>query len=251
MKISPLVLPLIFLFASCGGNQSAPKTDSDSLKTISKIDSVPAAPKTPIADLLGGDTIAPHDASVILFHFDNKLAGNKSKSLSVKDVRSRFMPIDSACDPSAANVLSAFFTLAKKKGGSDDIGSIVEVIVRLVDTLKVSPAFTTVTWTMTYRTVEACPYSAGTYYMASTYDKSGKIISTQQLGLSISGADAPVSYSNDENGNVFNDGSFKSVRIDSTTETKDNGKEKTAVEKHVFKGTIQANGKIVRQEVKG
>src|ERR1700751_1814651 len=115
MKISLLALPVIFLFASCGGNQSAPKTDSDSLKAVSKIDSVPAAPKTPIADLLGGDTIAPRNASDILFHFDKNLIDKKSKSLSAKEVRSRFMPMDTACDASAANVLSAFFDIAAKK----------------------------------------------------------------------------------------------------------------------------------------
>ena len=254
LKNSILVISFSFLLFSCGPNQSKEIKIVDSIVTaVTDSISVDTTPKIQIAELLGGDTIIPNDKSLILFQFDSKLIDKNKKVLSAKEVRKRFLPIDSTCEMEAAYTLKRLFELdSMKRAGATSFGSegqTIEVLARVIDTLTISPNYISVVWTMTYHTYEACPYSAGTYYMLTTYEKTGKLISTQLMGLSIGGGDAPYSFSQGENGYLYTDGSFKSNRADTTEDGDVVGKNRFEITKQSFKGRIDNSGHIIKAEI--
>lgn len=244
-----------FLFFACGNEKPDSVSGSLSSVTVTKNDSVAAdtLPQTAIALLTGGDTIEPADASQILYRFNEKLIGENSKTLSLKEVRKRFMPVDPECSSEPAMALQRLFYLDSMNRAGDrsysDPGQIVQVDVRLIDTIPVSTEFTTVAWTIYYSTYEACPFSAGTYYMISTYDKNKKLISTQQMGMQSGGGDAPVSFNTVENGNLFKDASFKILHIDTTEDGDAPAQTRYEIYKQLFRGSIGKDGKIVREEI--
>lgn len=256
MKFSNLILAVVaFAFFACGNEKEKNKTDSSVTDTIAKADTVAAdtIPKTATAVLLGADTIEPSDASLILYRFNEKLIKEEIKTLSVKEVRKRFMPIDTNCDMESSSTLLRFFYLDSMDRAGDhsysDLGQTVKVEIRLIDTIPVSPDFTTVAWTIYYSTYEACPFSAGTYYMISTYDKNKKLISTQQMGMNTGGGDAPMSFSSVEKGNLFRDGSFKILHADTSEDGDAPEKTRYDVFRKLFRGYIGKDGRIVREEI--
>lgn len=252
MKIHYILFSaFIFAVFSCGNDQ--PDQKNDSAKSDSLLAAEDTLPKTAIAISLGGDTIDPADASQILYRFDEKMIRENQKPLSVKEVAKRFMPADTNCENDALYTLKRFFYLDSMDRAGDksynDLGQTIKVEIRLVDTIPVSADFVTVAWTMYYSTYEACPFSAGSYYMISTYSKSGKLISTQQMGQQTGGGDAPISFNSSAKGNLFRDGSFKSHQIDTVEDADVEGKGRFEITAKTFRGSIDKNGKIMREEI--
>lgn len=217
-------------------------------------------PKTKIAFLLSENTIKPADTSQILYHFDDKMIQINQKKLSAKEIVKRFMPPNRNYDDDNTiyiDMLKRFFYLDSLNSASDDpyigVGQIANVEVRLVDTIPVSPAFTTVAWTIYYSTSDGSPDSEGWYYMISTYNKSRKLISTELIGKETTGGDSPLRGSCSLRGNLFRDGSFK---LQETTieefGTKEEEKEEYYIEtiSKIFLGFIDKNGKIMKKEIK-
>jgi hypothetical protein len=205
-----------------------------------------------IAATLGGDTITPADRSQIFYAFTVKLAENKRKPMSSKEARKRFMPMDPKCDQDAAYTLKAFFEIDSMKRIGEtpdpDMGQIVSAEIRLVDTIRKSPNGSWVVWTLTYSTAEQCPYAHGTYFMLSTYDKSGKTISTQCMGCDAGGADAPISWTKRHETNIFKDGSFRGLFADSTEDYDANDKPVYSIYRKTYTGQIDTTGRIVLDE---
>lgn len=246
-----LFASLAFFCFSCGNEQPEQKNDSATSDSLTAL--TDSLPQTAIALSLGGDTIEPADPSQILYRFDEKMIRDKQDPLSVKEVSKRFMPADTNCDSEALYTLKRFFYLDSMNRAGDhsysDLGQTVKVEMRLIDTIPVSPDFITVAWTMYYSTYEACPFSAGSYFMVSTYSKSGKLISTQLMGRQTSGGDAPMSFSSSVKGNLFRDGSFKSLQADTTEDADVEGKGRYDISQKIFRGSIDKNGKIFREEM--
>lgn len=246
MKYFPFLLLPFLLLSSCG--DSSRKTTKDSARILTGDTVV----------VTGGDSLHP-DTAVVLFRFDKHLSlseeSKKTESLPAKDVRKRFWPLDEACNEDARDVLQRFFaldSLKKKDWDANDIGQTVEVIVRVVDTVKVPGNYYAVAWIMYRESYPACPFSYGTYYMLTTYTKNGARISTQLLGLNEGAADAPVTFSADETAELFRDGSFKGVHADTSDCGEDDPKPADCVEirHYTYQGHITADGHILRTDEK-
>jgi hypothetical protein len=67
------------------------------------------------------------------------------------------------------------------------------------------------TWFIKYSTYEACPYSAGTVMLFTTFDKSGNILSSLDIGEISGGGDAPY-YSSTELYSVIGEDYVISIR---------------------------------------
>lgn len=247
-----------FLFLTCGcGNDAPLSSNNDSIPriivnkdTVAIKDSIP---QIAIALTMGGDTIAPDNASDLFFAFNKTTMNSKRKLLSPKEVRKRFIPIDPNCDGEAMWQLERFFFLDSLKKINEsvdhDMGQTIAVNIRVVDTIKKTPEGCWVAWTMYYTTAQQCPFAEGTYYMLSTYSKDGKLISTQCMGGEASGGDAPISWSTTQATNIFQDGSYRSLYADSTEDyDEEKGKPILGVLRRTYTGQITASGKITSEE---
>lgn len=242
------------IFLSCGDNASSErKHDSvaDSViknDTVAQMDTVPAAI---IASQLGGDTITPQDKSQIFYSFTKKMVENKNKVLSAKEVTKRFLPVDPECDEESMWTLRRFFELdsLKKIGEQPDsyMGQTILVEIREYDTIRVDDNSIWVAWTMFYETEQACPYATGTYFMLSTYDKYGHLISTQCMGRDCGGADAPLQWVSKQESNIFNDGSFRGLLADTSGEDDFDKDPDIAIMRKTFTGVIASGGKITTE----
>lgn len=247
-----LIFPLFFSFvASCSGTSQNVKND-----TATTTDSAPVADYLPpqdtqptrlIASSLGGDTIVTADKAFVMYTFDRKMNNNKHKNLSAKEVRERFLPIDTSCDAEAVHRFKKFFELdsLKRRGKQPegDLGVIVQVDIKLYDTIKASPSGTWVAWTMYYESYPACPFSSGTYYMLSTYNAAGKLVSTQCMGRDDGGADAPMEWTTIQTCNLFMDGSFRGLYCD-TVGDRSEEKPDLSIIRRTYTGSISDAGKI-------
>ncbi len=246
----------VLILGSCGNETTTNKPEDSIPKIIVAQDSVPVIdtiPSIAIALTMGGDTISTSDRSVIFYSFTKSLTDNKKKILSAKEVRRRFLPIDPDCDPEAAYQIQKFFILdSLKKIGEPidgDMGQTIQVDIRLVDTIKKTPEGCWVAWTMWYTTPQACPFAEGTYFMLSTYDTKGKLISTQCMGCDAGGGDAPISWTKTHSTNIFDDGSFRGLYADSTEDyNEETDKPVISVYRRTFTGQISAAGKITVEE---
>lgn len=241
---------------SCGNETKVSDTTVDSLPDSVAVNDTVKLNDTiafnAIASTLGGDTISPADRSQIFYSFTVKLAENKRKLITAKEARKRFMPLDPNCDQDAAYTLQAFFKLdsLKRLGETPDhdMGQIVEAEIRLVDTIRKTPNGSWVAWTLAYSTAQQCPYAHGTYFMLSTYDKSGKMISTQCMGCDAGGADAPISWTKRHETNIFKDGSFRGLYADSTEDYDVYDKPVYSIYRKTYTGQIDSTGRIVLNE---
>lgn len=242
----------LLLCFSCGDeNQSQAKTDSVLDTTHVAIDSLSAPdtlPLSAIASGLGGDTIIPSDKSLVFFSFTKKLSDNDNKSLSAKEVKRRFSPMDPNCDEEAAYTFERFFYLdSLHKIGEepdDDMGQTIKVEIREYDTIKKTASETWIVWTMKFETAEACPYAAGTYFMLSTYDANSKLVSTQCMGRDCGGGDPPVAWVSVQESNIFSDGSFRGILSDTSGEDDFKAAKDLSVMRKTFTGMIAQGGKI-------
>lgn len=259
MKYFVHAVLIITLFASCSGNAEHSGERSDAVTdTLLTSDSTPAVndsvPDDVIAAELSGDVITPADASLILYTFGKKMSENKNKPLTAQEVRKRFAPMDPACDEEAAYTFQRFFFLdSLEKAGEEpehDMGQTVKVEIREYETVRKTSSETWVAWTMYYETEQACPYATGTYYMLSTYDAAGKLVSTQCMGRDCGGADAPMQWTSVQQSNIFNDGSFRGLLCDTSGDYSEE-KPDLAIMRRTFTGRIAPGGKIttVVQEI--
>ncbi len=257
MHIFRILLPIAFVaFASCGNENTTTTNNVDTTTdSLVVVDSLPkdTVPTEALATKMGGDTIAPADKSQIFFSFNAALSNKKGKVLSGKEVRRRFVPLDTECDPEAAYKFQRYLYLdSLKKAGdspSDDMGQMVWAEIKLLDTIRKDSNGCWVTWRLDYETAQACPYAMGTLFMLTTYDKSGKQISTQCMARDEGGADAPISWTCREYSNIFLDGSFRSLYADSTEDYDVNDKPVYSVMRKTFTGQISSAGKITRTEL--
>jgi hypothetical protein len=252
MKYFVRIVLVTAFFTSCSGQAERSEEATDSVTdTAVAIDSVPMAndslPADLIAAALDGDVIVPSNASLILYTFGNKLSENKNRMLSAQEVRRRYTPMDPVCDEEAAWTFHRFFYLdSLEKIGEEpdhDMGQTVKVEIREYDTIRKTSTETWVVWTMYYETEQACPYATGTYYMLSTYDASGKIVSTQCMGRNCGGADAPVQWTSVQQSNIFSDGSFRGLLCDTSGDYSEE-KPDLAIMRRTFTGRIAPGGKI-------
>lgn len=249
-------MPVALFLLSCGSETAVTDKAQDSAPdTIVNHDTIPAADTTPaltLASTMGGDTITPEDRSQIFYAFTVKLAENKRKPITAKEARKRFMPLDPNCDQDAAYTLQAFFKLDSLKRIGEtpdpDMGQIVSTEIKLIDTIRKTPNGSWVAWTLSYSTAEQCPYAHGTYFMLTTYDKSGKIISTQCMGCDAGGADAPISWTKRHETNIFKDGSFRGLFADSTEDYDANDKPVYSIYRKTYTGKIDTTGRILLDE---
>lgn len=250
LRLSPAFT--LFLCFSCGDeNQSQTKTDSIQDTTHVVADSLPAPdtmPSIAIASGMGGDTILPSDKSLVFFSFTKKLTDNKNKPLSAKEVNRRFSPMDPHCEAEAAWTFQRFFFLdSLKKIGEEpehDMGQTVKVEIHEYDTIKKTSSETWIVWTMWYETEQACPYATGTYFMLSTYDANGKLVSTQCMGRDCGGADAPLQWVSVQESNIFTDGSFRGILSDTSGEDDFRVASDLSIMRKTFTGMIAQGGKI-------
>jgi hypothetical protein len=248
-----LLLPATLLF-SCG-NESAVQEKTTDRVVLLQPDTLKSDSINPnlIAFVLGGDTISPKEAASILYRFDEDLIRDTITPLSVKETQAMFPQLDSACDHFAQTTLARFYYLdSMNRAGNDsylDLGQIVKVEIRLLDTIAFSEAFATVVWSMHYATYEACPYSAGTYYMLSNFDKKGNLISSQLMGKQTGGGDAPYSFTETGISNLFVDGSFKTMERDTSTDGDAPKKTQHEITKYAWRGAITKEGKILREQL--
>lgn len=205
-----------------------------------------------IASTMGGDTITPADRSQIFYAFTVKLSDNKHKPISGKEARKRFLPLDPNCEGEAAFIVRKFFEIDSLKRideePDNDIGMVVFAQIKIVDTIRKTPNGCWVAWTIDYSTSGACPFASGTYFMISTYDKSGKNISTQCMGCEAGGADAPISWTKQHETNIFIDGSFRGLLADTTEDYDVNDKPVYSVYRKTFTGQIDSVGRITYNE---
>lgn len=256
MKVNWSVILVGLFLLSCGSESTVAEKIQDSTPdTLALNDTAPAVDTTPavtLASTMGGDTITPADRSQIFYAFTVKLAENKRKLITAKEARKRFMPLDPNCDQDAAYTLQAFFKLdsLRRLGETPDhdMGQIVEAEIRLVDTIRKTPNGSWVAWTLAYSTAQQCPYAHGTYFMLSTYDKSGKMISTQCMGCDAGGADAPISWTKRHETNIFKDGSFRGLYADSTEDYDVYDKPVYSIYRKTYTGQIDSTGRIVLNE---
>ena len=249
-------MPVALFLLSCGSETTVTDKAQDSAPdTIVNHDTIPEADTTPaltLASTMGGDTITPEDRSQIFYAFTVKLAENKRKPITAKEARKRFMPLDPNCDQDAAYTLQAFFKLDSLKRIGEtpdpDMGQIVSTEIKLIDTIRKTPNGSWVAWTLSYSTAEQCPYAHGTYFMLTTYDKSGKIISTQCMGCDAGGADAPISWTKRHETNIFKDGSFRGLFADSTEDYDANDKPVYSIYRKTYTGKIDTTGRILLDE---
>jgi hypothetical protein len=257
MKLLRFVLPLAMLaLSSCGNDTTTTANNMDTTAdTVAVVDSIPKDTVSIelIAAKLGGDTIATDDKSQIFYSFTADPGKKKGTKLSAKQVKKRFMPLDPECDGEATYKVERFFYLDSLANlGEDpdyDIGQLVTVNISLLDTIKKTPEGSWVTWRIDYATAQSCPYAEGTLFMLSTYDATGKNISTQCMARNEGGADAPISWTCNEKSNIFQDGSFRSLYADSTQDYDENDKLVYSVMRKTFTGQISAAGKITRTEL--
>lgn len=249
-KCVPFVLLFALLVTSCGSDSPSSKNTDSIPKIIVVKDTIPTVA---IALTMGGDTISSVNASDLFYSFNKSRMSTKKKSLSPKEVRKRFMPVDPECEGEAMWQLERFFFLDSLKKINEsvdhDMGQTIEVVIRVVDTIKKTPEGCWVAWTMYYTTAKQCPFAEGTYYMLSTYSKEGKLISTQCMGGDASGGDAPISWSTTQSTNIFQDGSFRSLYADSTEDyDEEKGKPIASVLRRTYTGKIATSGKIASEE---
>lgn len=245
----------LLLFASCGDpepTQSSADSLSDSV--IVTIDTLPVdtVPPQVVAFKMRGDTIVPADPSLMFYSFTKKMLVNKHKALTVRQVRACFAPLDSACESEAAWTFQRFFYLdsLKRIGESPDtdMGQTVFVEIREYDTIKRSPSETWIAWTMVYETAQSCPYASGTFFMLSTYDATGKLVSTQCMGRDCGGADAPLQWVSVQTCNVFTDGSFRALLCDTSADDDFHVAQDISIMRKTYTGMIAAGGKITMTE---
>jgi hypothetical protein len=233
---------LLLLATACGDSSRPAVSETDSVRDSA------VAPAGPIAGSLGGDTIEPTDVALVIYRFGKNLALLKEDTLTAAEVRKRFMPVDSTCGYEANFTLARFFYLdscrQNKVDPQNEIGSIISVQVRFVDSLKLASCIA-VAWTMRYESYPACPASSGTYFLLTTY-KNGKIVSTQLMGKDESSADAPVFLTTFSESVLYKDGSFKGIAIDTSGEyVEESDKPVIEVSKNISRGKILSDGKIV------
>lgn len=257
MRIINIISAVVLTaFCACGSEEPSENNSDSTPRIIVAKDSivpVDTSPKTSLAFTMGGDTIATGNANDIFYSFTKKLALNKRKPLSVKEVRKRFMPFDPNCDGEANYQLIRFFELdSLHKAGETidgDMGQTIQVDIRLVDTIKKTPEGCWVAWTLYYSTAAQCPFSEGTYFMLSTYDKAGKLVSTQCMGCDAGGGDAPISWTKTHSTNIFQDGSFRGLFADSTEDyNEEQGRAQISVYRRTFTGQISGAGTISVEE---
>lgn len=244
------LLPFVFCLAlaACGNDHSS----SESKDSLPK-DSVPALAT---ALQLGGDTLEPADANAVLYRFDEKMIGDTGRiaPLSVEEVRKRFWPVPENCDQEAAYMVRQLFYLdsmnAKGDHSYEEPGATVSVQIREIEKLQVNPGINAVAWAISFSSYAACPFSTGTYYMLSTYDKSGKNIATMMMGDRMSAGDPPSMFSGSTVCNLYRDGSYKSLQVDTTEDLDAPEKDRYEIHRSVFRGTIGNDGSISREEVK-
>lgn len=240
---------------SCGNDAATSNNTDTSADSTVVADTIPVdtIPIEALASNMGGDTITPADKSHIFYSFDRKMTEKSGRTLSVKETKRRFLPLDPECDGEAAYKVQRFLYLdSLRKTGEEpnfDIGEIADVKIELLDTIRKDENGCWVTWSIHYSTVEACPYATGTLYMLTTYDKNGKQVSTQCMARDEGGADAPISWTCHEYSNIFTDGSFRSLYADSTEDYDENDKPVYSVMRKTFTGQISAAGKITRTEL--
>lgn len=254
--IFPVLIPFTIVVVSSCGNDTTTSNDIDTTAdSVVVIDSVPTdtIPVEALAYNMGGDTIVPADKSQIFFAFNKKYTEKTGRNLSAKETRRRFIPLDPECDGEAAYKVQRFLFLdSLSKIGEEpnfDIGEIASVKIEFLDTIRKDENGCWVTWSIHYSTIEACPYATGTFFMLTTYDKSGKQVSTQCMARDEGGADAPISWTCHEYSNIFTDGSFRSLYADSTEDYDANDKPVYSVMRKTFTGQISAAGKITRTEL--
>jgi hypothetical protein len=244
------------VLVSCGNETTTTTNTIDAIAdSIIVTDTLPkdSVSIETLALKMGGDTIAPADQSQIFFSFNAALMNKKGKILSGKEVRRRFIPLDPECDGELTYKLQRYLMIdSLKKLGEEpdyDMGQIVWAEIKLLDTIRKSENGCWVTWRLDYETAQACPYASGTLFMLTTYDKTGKQISTQCMARDEGGADAPISWTCHEYCNIFNDGSFRSLYADSTQDYDADDKPVYSVMRKTFTGQISAAGKITRTEL--
>lgn len=251
------VLPVLALsLFSCGSDPATTQSTTDSVadSTALSVDTLPAdtVAAEVIAFRMGGDTIAPAEKNLILYSFNAALLKKQGKVLTAKEVRKRFLPLDPACDNEATFKIQRYFQLdsLKKIGESpeSDMGQMIFGEIRLLDSIKKGPDGTWVLWSLKYETEQACPYASGTLFMLSTYDATGKNISTQCMAREEGGADAPISWNTHEVCNIFTDGSYRSLVSDTTEDYDEHDKPVYSVMRKTYTGQISAGGKITRKE---
>lgn len=251
------ILPAaMVVIASCGNDTPATTNTVDTTAddTVAVIDSVPhdTIPVEVLAFKMGGDTITPTDKSQIYFSFNKKMNNVAAKALSVKQVRARFYPMDPSCDAEAAWTFQRFFYLdsLKRIGESPetDMGQTIFVEIKEFDTIRKTPSETWIAWTMAYETSQSCPYATGTYFMLSTYNAAGKLVSTQCMGRDCGGADAPLQWVSVQTCNVFTDGSFRALLCDTSADDDFKTAQDISIMRKTFTGVIAAGGKITTNE---
>lgn len=251
-----LPIALCFLHASCGNGSEKPPVSADTVSDTSHTsDAVVTHPDTLPAALIAsgmeGDVIAPSDADLVFFRFRKELDANTHKVLTAREVRSRFTPVDPECDEEAAWTFQRFFYLdSLHRLGEEpetDMGQTVKVEIREYDTIKNTPLETWVVWTMFYETSQACPYATGTYYMLSTYDAGGKLVSTQCMGRNCGGADAPLQWVSVQESNIFTDGSFRGLLCDTSGEDDFRAAKDLSIMRRTFTGRIAPGGKVTTE----
>ena len=241
-----------FLFCGCGNtksddakNDSTKKQNADTLKNTAVI----PADTLSIAEHLGGDTIQPKIDTLVKLCFNTNLEKNKKRPISVKDAKKYLRPLLLASGDNCPYSFDSFFSIDSLKGkpsDEDPIGSIVEVKFNLIDSVFISKSCKAICWSLYFESYPACPFSAGTYYLLTTFDLKGKQIGTTILGENTGGGDAPAEWSGDKAANLFTDGSFKEISVDSTQEDPDSAWEVT---KNIYRGKIESNGMIRKTRV--
>jgi hypothetical protein len=252
-KISiAFVFSVLIIMNSCGGTKNNDSQNSDSAKKVDSVHDSVAVIKPidtiSIAEHLGGDTIDPKNESLVLFSYNSSLAKHNKRLMTSKEVRKNLNPLLCGDEKFIPYTFSRYLfldSLKKAKGElNPDIGDLVDVKIYFLDSIHLSKNFTAICWSMFFESYQACPYSTGTDYLVTTFDASGKQIATTLLGEHSFGADAPMQWSSDKTANIFKDGSFKEISIDTTQEDPDSTAQ---VEVKVYRGKINVDGKILKE----
>jgi hypothetical protein len=232
----PFILGALLVLVSCSKQTSGDKNTNDTLQNDSSAISMEM-----------------EDSAAIPIHSyllnDSSWKTTSLRVLDKKEIKS-LLPSNEAGNSSIDNLVRRYFELdsiqRKLKPSDFDLGSIVKVSVKFMDTLSANTEYTLCSWIIEYSSYEACPYFSGTKCIISTFNNSTKkIISSAVIAEIVTSGDPPAWGSNSLSTRVFSDGKLSLEFIEQYGEDED------GVEtKQTQAGEIKSDGTITLQDKK-
>ncbi|MCU0429259.1 MAG: hypothetical protein MUF42_04745 [Cytophagaceae bacterium] len=170
------------------------------------------------------------------------------RALSIKELKTLFLSINEVGNNDIQPIVFRIFQLdsiqRKLKQEDFDIGSLISADAYFLDTLMATMEYTLVSWTIEFKSFEACPYYEGSYCILSTFDQDKKIISSVLASEKTNGGDPPAWSNTYSESKVFSDGKIEKVLTDQYGEDQEG--EET---KRKYRYSIAASGFITAEGV--